>query len=114
MGSFAPVPMDMSDRKSAYETQSRLAAIVEASDDAIVSKNLNGVIQSWNPGAERIFGYTAAEVIGRHIDVIIPHELRDEERSILSRLQQGQRIEHFETVRMSKDGRRINVSLSIS
>jgi PAS domain S-box-containing protein len=91
-----------------------LAAIVESSDDAIVSKSLEGRIQSWNSGAERIFGYKAAEVIGQPITIIIPPELRDEERNILERVRRGERIDHFDTIRVTKDGRRIAISLSVS
>jgi len=91
-----------------------LAAIVESSDDAIVSKTLDGSIRSWNAAAERIFGYTAAEAVGKSITLIIPPELRDEERGILDRLRHGERIEHFETVRVAKDGRRLQISLTVS
>ena len=91
-----------------------LAAIVEDSDDAIVSKTVEGIIRSWNGGAERLFGYTAAEAVGRSIDLIIPPELQEEERSILERLRRGERVEHFETVRVSKESRRILISLTIS
>jgi PAS domain S-box-containing protein len=106
--------VDISQRKLAEESQARLAAIVESSDDAIVGKSLGGQILSWNGGAERIFGYTAAEAIGRHITLIIPPERHEEERSILARLARGERVEHFETVRVTKDGRRIDVSLTTS
>jgi PAS domain S-box len=88
--------------------------IVDASDDAIITKNLEGVISSWNTGAQRMFGYTAAEAIGQSITIIIPPELHGEEVEILRRLRAGERIEHFETWRASKDGRRINVSVTIS
>ena len=94
--------------------QSLLAAIVESSDDAIVSKTLQGVITSWNAGAERLFGYTAQEAIGRPITMVIPEDRQDEERIILSRLRRGERIEHFETVRKAKDGHLIDISLTIS
>jgi len=97
-----------------FDSKSRLAAIVESSDDAIVSKNLNGIILSWNSGAERIFGYSAAEAVGQPITLIIPRELQQEEREILERLRNGERLDHFETVRFRKDGRRVNVSLTIS
>ncbi len=90
------------------------ASIVEHSDDAIVSKDLNGVIQSWNKSAERIFGYTAEEAIGQSIILIIPPERLDEEPQILARIRKGERIDHFETVRRRKDGSRIDISLSIS
>lgn len=91
-----------------------LAAIVESSDDAIVSKDLNGIITSWNPAAERIFGYKAAEVIGKPISIIIPPDRLSEEPTILKRLRRGERVEHFETVRISKDHRQVYVSLTIS
>lgn len=92
----------------------RLAAIVANSDDVILSKTLDGIITSWNGGAERIFGYSAEEMIGRHISTIIPPELIDEEKQIIARLSKGERIEHFETVRVAKDGRRIDISLTVS
>src|SRR6185436_19998654 len=92
----------------------RLAAVVESSDDAIVSTTLDGVIRSWNAGAERIFGYTAAEAVGQPITLIIPPERHDEEPAILARLRRGERVEHFETVRVAKDGRRIDISLTVS
>lgn len=91
-----------------------LPAIVESADDAIISKTLDGIITSWNPAAERIFGYTADEIVGKSVLTIIPAELRDEEPLILAKLRGGERIEHFETVRVRKDGTRVEVSLSIS
>ena len=91
-----------------------LAAIVDSSDDAIVSKTLDGRIRSWNRGAARLFGYQAAEIVGQPITTIIPPELHDEERQILERLKRGERIDHFETIRVRKDGRRIPVSLTVS
>lgn len=91
-----------------------LAAIVESSDDAIISKTLDGVITSWNPAAERLYGFTPAEAVGREVSLIIPHDRPDELTSILARLRQGQRIDHFETIRVRKDGVRIDVSVSIS
>jgi PAS domain S-box-containing protein len=91
-----------------------LAAIVESSDDAIVSKNLDGVITSWNGSAERIFGFTAEEAVGQPITIVIPHERLDEERTILTRIRRGERIDHFETVRQRKNGSMINVSLTVS
>jgi PAS domain S-box-containing protein len=96
------------------ETRAWLAAIVDSSDDAIVSKNLESIVRSWNAGAERLFGYTAAEMIGHSITRIIPPELIDEETTILATLRRGERVDHFETVRVAKDGRRIDVSLTIS
>lgn len=109
-----PDGMDAGFDPLADRVQARLAAIVESSDDAIISKTLDGVIRTWNAGAERIFGYEAVEAIGRPITLIIPTELLDEEQEILARLSQGQRIDHYETVRMAKDGRRIDVSLTVS
>jgi len=91
-----------------------LASIVDSSDDAIVSKTLEGIITSWNGGAERLFGYTAKEAIGQPITMIIPLDRRDEETRILARLRQGQPIEHFDTVRVRKDGTKVEISLSIS
>jgi PAS domain S-box-containing protein len=82
----------------------RFAAIVEFSDDAIISKDLNGIITSWNPGAERLFGYAPSEVIGRSITVLIPLERQDEEPGILERIRRGERVDHYETVRRRKDG----------
>ena len=95
-------------------TRAWLAAIVDYSEDAIVSKNLESIVRSWNSGAERLFGYTAEEMIGQSITRIIPQELIDEEGKILSQLRRGDRVEHFETVRLRKDGRRVHVSLTIS
>lgn len=92
----------------------RLAAIVESSDDAIVSKDLNGIIKSWNKGAERILGYAAEEVIGKPVTILIPLDRQTEETEILNRIRKGQRIEHFETIRQRKDGTLINVSLTVS
>lgn len=94
--------------------QSRLAAIVETSDDAIISKDLHGVVLTWNGGAERIFGWTAAEAVGKPINFIIPPERQAEEPEILRRLRNGERVDHFETVRLTKSGQRIDVSVSIS
>jgi PAS domain S-box-containing protein len=92
----------------------QLAAIVESSDDAIVSKTLDGRILSWNDGATRIFGYTPEEMVGQSITVIIPPELREEEQAILRNLKAGNRIDHFDTVRLAKDGRRVPISLTVS
>ncbi|MFL6274705.1 MAG: PAS domain S-box protein [Blastocatellia bacterium] len=91
-----------------------LAAIVESSDDAIVSKALDGTILSWNKGAERIFGYPADEAVGRNIAMLIPEDRQDEEPQILSRIRRGERIDHYETIRRTKDGRKINISVTIS
>ena len=102
------------DLSAASELEGYFRAIIESSDDAIVSKDLNGIVRSWNPGAERIFGYTAAEMIGRPIEVIFPPDRRDEEPKILARLRRGERVDHFETVRVRKDGTPIDVSVTIS
>src|SRR5205823_5350126 len=92
----------------------RLAAIVESSEDAIVSKALDGIIRSWNTDAERLFGYAPHEAIGRPITLVIPPERQDEEHEILARIARGERVEHFETVRVSKQGRRIDISPTVS
>jgi PAS domain S-box-containing protein len=108
------VTHDITDRKRAEAEVSQLALIVESSDDAIVGKSLDGKIVSWNAGAERIYGYSASEVLARPISVLIPPEQRDELPEILERLKRDERIQHYETVRVRKDGERINVSVSIS
>jgi PAS domain S-box-containing protein len=92
----------------------RLAAIVESTDDAVIAKDLNGVITNWNPGAERLYGYTAREMIGKPIAILIPPDRPDEEPAILAKLRRGERIDHYETIRMAKDGTQINVSLTVS
>jgi PAS domain S-box-containing protein len=106
--------VDITQRKRAEGATALLAAIVNSSDDAIVSKNLDGVITSWNQGAERIFGYSAEEAVGRHITLVIPNDRRDEEVDILARLKRGERVDHFQTVRVRKDGSTLDVSLTIS
>lgn len=106
-----PVPIIASEQSLAAQ---RLAAIVESADDAIISKDLNGIVTSWNPAAERIFGYTAEEMIGRSILTIIPPELHDDEPRILRTIASGKRIDHFETVRLTKSGKRLDISLTIS
>ncbi len=113
MGNPLPSRDDI-ERRFAEEAQARLAAIVESSDDAIISKSLDGTILSWNAAAARLFGYKAAEAIGRSITLIIPVDRLDEERGILERLRRGERIEHFETIRAAKDGRLIDISLTVS
>jgi len=106
--------MDRAEHDRAEIASARLAAIVASSDDAIVSKTLDGRITSWNVGAERIFGYQEREMIGQPITRIIPPELLEEEKEIIARLRRGERIAHFETVRLAKDGRRVDVSLTVS
>ena len=91
-----------------------LAALIESAEDAIISKTLDGIITSWNHGAQRIFGYTAEEAIGKSVTMLIPHDHTDEEPAILARLRAGDRIEHYETIRLTKDGRLIDISLTVS
>src|SRR3984885_6967538 len=105
---------DISEQKQTERATGLLAAIVGSSDDAIVSKNLDGVITSWNKGAERIFGYTAEEAVGKHISLIIPADRQDEETEILRRIRAGHRVDHFETVRQRKDGTLLDISATIS
>jgi PAS domain S-box-containing protein len=111
---FPGAVVDITERIQAEEIERWLAAIIESSDDAIISKNLNGVITSWNRGAELLFGYRAEEVIGKPITILIPEDRQDEEPKILERLRRGERVEHFETIRRSKDGNLIDISLTIS
>ncbi|MGC1650222.1 MAG: PAS domain S-box protein, partial [Candidatus Sulfotelmatobacter sp.] len=111
---FISIVEDITEQRKAEEAQFRLGTIVDSSDDAIVSKKLDGVITSWNAAATRIFGFTAEEAIGRSITIIIPPDLQGEETTILSRLRRGERIEHYQTVRMTKSGKRLDVSLTIS
>jgi PAS domain S-box-containing protein len=108
------VARDISERKHAEEATNLLAAIVDSSDDAIISKSLDGVITSWNKGAERLLGYSAGEAVGQHIFLIIPDDRRAEEITILDKLKRGERVNHFETVRRRKDGTMIHLSLTIS
>jgi PAS domain S-box-containing protein len=105
---------DITDKKNAEEARFRLAAIVESSDDAIASGTLDGIIVSWNAGAQKLYGYTEAEALGKPINMLVPPELPEEENKILEMLRAGGRIENFETVRVTKTGKRINISLSIS
>ena len=105
---------DVTERQRAEEEHAYLAAIVASSNDAIIGLTLDGVITSWNAAAERIFGYTPAEAVGQHLALIVPPDRLDEEQGLLSQLAQGKRIEHFETVRVRRDQRRIRVSLTIS
>ena len=105
---------DDEDLRLADEARARLAAIIESSQDAIISKTLDGVIRTWNAAAERLFGYTAEEAVGRSITLIIPPDRLPEERDILAQIARGERIEHYETIRMAKDGRQIPISLTVS
>jgi PAS domain S-box-containing protein len=105
---------DVSERRRADRAQALLAEIVQSSDDAIVSKSLDGIIRSWNEGAEKLFGYSEEEVLGQSITIIVPPDRLGEEQSILQTLRRGERIEHFETIRVTKDGRLIPISLTVS
>src|SRR5690349_8532834 len=106
--------VDISDRKRADVHGQRLASIVESSDDAIASKDLDGTITSWNRGAERLFGYKAEEIIGKSVTILIPPDRLDEEPQIIERVRRGERIDHFDTVRRRKDGSLIDISLTVS
>lgn len=108
------VARDIAERRQAEETRARFGAIVDSADDAIVSKTLDGVIQSWNPGAEKLYGYSAAEAVGRHITLVIPPDRWSEEEEVLARIRRGERVEHFDTVRVARDGRRLDISLTVS
>ena len=114
MSTTEPIIQDLADSKPSAEMLSHFAAVIEYSDDAIITKTLNGVISSWNPGAQRLFGYTAAEAIGKPVTMLIPDNHLDEEPGILARLRRGERIDHYETIRRRKDGELINVSLTVS
>jgi PAS domain S-box-containing protein len=105
---------DVSDRKAAERAQAYLAAIVGSADDAIIAKDLNGIIQSANAAAERVFGYSAAELVGKPVRILIPQDRQREEDEILARLRAGKRVDHFETVRLRKDGQAIDISLTVS
>ncbi len=106
--------IDLTERQQTEITTQRLAAIIESSDDAILAKDLNGIIMSWNEGAQRLFGYTAEEVIGKPVTILIPADRHDEEPLILSRIRRGDRIDHYDTIRRRKDGSLVEISLSVS
>jgi PAS domain S-box-containing protein len=106
--------VDISERKRAEQVAQQFVSIVESSDDAILSKDLDGIIRTWNKGAERIFGYSADEVIGKPVTVLIPVDRLDEEPGILQRLRRGERVDHYETVRQRKDASRVEISLTVS
>jgi PAS domain S-box-containing protein len=106
--------VDISEHKAGREAEQRLAAIVESSDDAIASKSLDGIISSWNAGAERLFGYSAEEAIGQPITMLIPPDRQHEEPEIIARIRRGERVDHYETVRQRKDGTLIDISVTVS
>ena len=112
--SISKVCEDITERKDSEEKQARLAAIVDSSDDAIISKTLDGIITTWNHSATKMFGWTAAEAIGKHITLIIPAERIDEETKIIESIRRGEKIDHFETVRIAKDGSKRNLSITVS
>ncbi|MBV9957054.1 MAG: PAS domain S-box protein, partial [Acidobacteria bacterium] len=114
MTSILEITRDVTERKLTEERLLQAAAIVENSDDAIISKDLDGVIRSWNPGAVRLYGYTAEEVIGRPVTMLIPDDRPDEEPHILEQIRRGDRVDHYETVRVRRDGSLIDVSLTVS
>jgi PAS domain S-box-containing protein len=111
---FIGIINDITERRRAEELQARLAAVVKYSDDAIITKTLDGIITTWNPGAERMFGYTPHEVIGKSVTILVPPGHEDEEPAILERLRHGVQIDHYETARRTKDGRLLHISLSVS
>jgi PAS domain S-box-containing protein len=111
---FTVILRDITERRQAEETRERLAAIVDSSDDAIISKTLDGVIVAWNRGAEKIFGYSVADTLGKPISMLLPADRMEEEADILARIGRGESVEHFETMRVRKDGTQIDVSVTIS
>jgi PAS domain S-box-containing protein len=114
VGGWIASLLDITDQRSGEQARRQLASIVESADDPIISKDLNGIVVSWNPGAHHLFGYSAEDMIGKPITTIIPAHLQDEEPRILERIKRGERIEHFETIRRCKDGRTVDVSLTVS
>jgi len=111
---YVAIRADIGERKRTEEGRERLAAVVESSDDAIIGKTVEGKITAWNRGAEKVFGYSAAEAVGRSMLMLLPPERANEEPDILARISRGESVEHFETVRVRKDGRKINISATIS
>lgn len=108
------VPKKTGDQQISPEYINHMLSIVESSDDAIISQTLEGIMSSWNKGGEKMFGFTALEAIGKHVSVLIPPEYLDEEVKLLSRINNNETVDHFETVRLRKNGEKIFVSLTIS
>jgi PAS domain S-box-containing protein len=108
------IARDISDRRRADRAARRLLAVIESSDDAIITKNLDSTITSWNPAAERMFGYSEAEAVGRSIRMLIPDELQSEEDTVLAKIRAGETVDHYETIRQRKDGTRLSISLTVS
>ncbi len=108
------IARDITDQKRNEENNARLASIIASSDDAIISKNLKGIITSWNTGAEKIFGFSAEETSGKNISIIIPTFKLEEEAGIIAKIAKGEKVDHLETIRKTKDGREINVSVTVS
>jgi PAS domain S-box-containing protein len=116
-GNVAGVVMvfhDITERRAAERTAARLMEIVNSADDAIIAKDLNGIITAWNPGAERLFGFSAEEAVGKPITIVIPFDRMGEETLVLNRIRDGERIDHFDTVRKRKDGTMVDISLTVS
>ena len=111
---YVAIRADITERKRVEEVRGRLAAVVESSDDAIIGKSLEGIITAWNSGAEKIFGYSSSEALGKPMQMLLPCDRQNEEPEILARIGRGEKVEHFETVRVQKDGRSIDVSVTIS
>jgi PAS domain S-box-containing protein len=111
---YVAIRVDITERKRAEEVRERLVAVVESSDDAIIGKTMDGTITTWNRGAEKVFGYSSAEAVGKTIQMLVPPERANEEADILARVERGESVEHFETVRVRKDGKGIDVSVTIS
>src|SRR5262249_15288780 len=105
---------DITESKQAEEGLRLLASIVETTDDGIIGKDLNGIVTSWNAAAERLYGYTAQEMVGKPTSILVPPDRPDEEAELLERLNRGERVDHYETVRIANDGRQVQVSLTVS
>ena len=114
VGGWIASLLDITEERAGEQARRQLASIVESSDDAIISQDLDGVIVTWNPGAQHLFGYAAEEMVGKPMTILIPAELQDEEPKILARIRRGERIEHYEAIRRCKDGRLVDVSLTVS